>query len=71
MSTPLLIEMTPKGPSELTLNEIKLLSLAVKLLAALCSHADTPPPASDEKCWAIMVQTDIMRAFNNMVLNVG
>lgn len=63
--------MTPKGPSELTLDEIKLLSLAAKLLAALRSHADAPPPASDEKRWATMVQTDIVRAFNNMVLNVG
>jgi hypothetical protein len=56
--------MPTKGPGELTGDEVKLLVIASKLLAALHAYSERPPPQRVQGYWTDMVHKELVRPNN-------
>jgi hypothetical protein len=56
--------MPPKTSREMTGDEVKMLVLASKLLAALQEYAERPPPPSEQAHWDKKADLDIVRPYH-------
>lgn len=65
-----LIVMPTKGPGELTGDEVKVLKIASKLLFALCTWADGPPPQTKWAFWNKKMEEEVVRPTLSSIIYV-
>jgi hypothetical protein len=63
--------MPPKAAREMTGDEVRMLVLASKLLAALQAYSERPPPPSEQAHWDTKADLDIVRPYYSFTIYFG